>query len=108
MHAIAVSEFGGPEVLELRDVPIPEPGPGQLRVRVRASTVAKIDISTQGALAPAPRGTPYEQAATIPLAGLTADRALALELSALAEARRLTLRVAQTIPLAEAAKAQHR
>jgi NADPH:quinone reductase-like Zn-dependent oxidoreductase len=32
----------------------------------------------EGALARAPRGKPYEQAATIPLAGLTADRALAL------------------------------
>jgi NADPH:quinone reductase-like Zn-dependent oxidoreductase len=142
MLAIAVPEFGGPEVLELRDVPIPHPGPGQVRVRVRASTVAKIDISTrngaisqagllapqqdiglgwdvagtvdavgggvgrfgvgdeviglrdllfafpgahaeyvvlhQSALARAPRGTTHAQAATIPLAGLTADRALAL------------------------------
>jgi NADPH:quinone reductase-like Zn-dependent oxidoreductase len=47
MLAIAVPEFGGPEVLELRDVPIPTPGPGQARVRVRSSTVAKIDISTR-------------------------------------------------------------
>jgi NADPH:quinone reductase-like Zn-dependent oxidoreductase len=47
MYAIAVSDFGGPEVLELRDIPIPEPDPGQLRVRVRASTVAKIDIGRE-------------------------------------------------------------
>ncbi|MDP9347476.1 MAG: NADP-dependent oxidoreductase [Actinomycetota bacterium] len=142
MYAIALSDFGGPEVLEVRDIPIPEPGLGQLRVRVRASTVAKIDISTrngaisrggllaphediglgwdvagtvdavgagvrrfavgedviglrdllfvfpgahaeyvvlhEGAVAHAPSGTPHEQAATVPLGGLTADRALAL------------------------------
>jgi NADPH:quinone reductase-like Zn-dependent oxidoreductase len=142
MYAIAVSDFGGPGVLELRQIPVPEPATGQLRVRVRASTVAKIDISTRagaisqaGLLAPheavglgwdvagtvdavgpgarrftagdeviglrdlmftfpgahaeyvlldepavahAPRATPHEQAATIPLAGLTADRALGL------------------------------
>jgi NADPH2:quinone reductase len=47
MYAIALSDFGGPEVLEVREIPIPEPGPAQLRVRVRASTVAKIDISTR-------------------------------------------------------------
>jgi NADPH2:quinone reductase len=40
MYAIALSDFGGPEVLEVRNIPIPEPAPGQLRVRVRASTVA--------------------------------------------------------------------
>src|SRR5258708_32464148 len=47
MYAIAISDFGGPDVLEVRDIPIPEPRLGQLRVRVRASTVAKIDISTR-------------------------------------------------------------
>jgi NADPH:quinone reductase-like Zn-dependent oxidoreductase len=30
MYAIALSDFGGPEVLEVRDIPIPEPGPGQV------------------------------------------------------------------------------
>ena len=34
MRAIQQTEFGGPEVLELRDVPEPEAGPGQVRVRV--------------------------------------------------------------------------
>lgn len=34
MRAIQISEFGGPEVLELADLPVPEAGPGQVLVRV--------------------------------------------------------------------------
>jgi NADPH2:quinone reductase len=34
MRAIQQREFGGPEVLELVDVPVPEAGPGEVRVRV--------------------------------------------------------------------------
>lgn len=34
MRAIQQREFGGPEVLELVDLPTPEPGDGQILVRV--------------------------------------------------------------------------
>lgn len=34
MRAIQVSEFGGPEVLELVELPDPEPGPGEVLIRV--------------------------------------------------------------------------
>src|SRR5215471_3858148 len=34
MRAIVVSEFGGPEVLSVREVPAPKPGPGQVAIRV--------------------------------------------------------------------------
>src|SRR3712207_2703523 len=34
MRAIQQTAFGGPEVLELVDLPDPEPGPGQVRIRV--------------------------------------------------------------------------
>ncbi len=43
MKAIAMTAFGGPEVLSLAEVPVPEPGPGQIRVRVRAAGVNPID-----------------------------------------------------------------
>jgi NADPH2:quinone reductase len=34
MRAIQMSEFGGPEVLELVELPVPEPGDGELLIRV--------------------------------------------------------------------------
>ena len=39
MKAVQLSRFGGPEVLELVDVPRPEPGPRELLVRVQAAGV---------------------------------------------------------------------
>lgn len=38
-----VDSFGGPETLELRDVPMPELGTGQVRVRVRAAGLNPMD-----------------------------------------------------------------
>ncbi|MBD2103637.1 NADPH:quinone reductase [Leptolyngbya sp. FACHB-261] len=43
MKAIRVREFGGPEVLQLEDVPDLQPGPGQVVVRVHAIGVNPVD-----------------------------------------------------------------
>jgi NADPH:quinone reductase len=43
MKAIQVHQFGGPEVLELHEVPTPKPGPGQILVRVHAAGVNPYD-----------------------------------------------------------------
>lgn len=43
MKAIRVHKFGGPEVLQLDDVPDPKPGPGQVLVRIRAAGVNPVD-----------------------------------------------------------------
>jgi NADPH:quinone reductase-like Zn-dependent oxidoreductase len=43
MQAIRYSQFGGPEVLELVELPDPRPGPGQIRVAVRAVGVNPVD-----------------------------------------------------------------
>jgi NADPH:quinone reductase-like Zn-dependent oxidoreductase len=37
MKAVRFSKFGGPEVLEIVDLPDPHPGPGQIRIAVRAA-----------------------------------------------------------------------
>jgi NADPH:quinone reductase len=44
MKAIRVSQFGGPEVLQLTDIPESTPGPGQAFVRIKASGINFIDI----------------------------------------------------------------
>ena len=43
MKAVRFSRFGGPEVLEIVDLPDPHPGPGQVRIAVRAAGVNASD-----------------------------------------------------------------
>ncbi len=43
MRAVEVARFGGPEVLELRDLPDPAPGPGQVVVATSACDVLFVD-----------------------------------------------------------------
>ncbi|HEX5368383.1 MAG TPA: NADP-dependent oxidoreductase [Dehalococcoidia bacterium] len=135
MKALTFSRFGGPEVLEVRELPERQPGPGEVRIRVAAATVNPTDLgfraNGQGAnleppyipgmemagvvdaagegsrwrpgdrvmaiviprrpeggamaesvvvpsdsVAPVPEGASMEQAATLPMNGLTVRRAL--------------------------------
>ncbi|MEV6378561.1 NADP-dependent oxidoreductase [Streptomyces sp. NPDC051773] len=48
MKAAAFHAFGGPEVLELMEVPTPEPGPGEVRVRVKAAGSQPTDCAVRG------------------------------------------------------------
>ncbi len=73
MQAVVIERSGGPEVLEIRDVPAPVPGPGELLVRVRASGVnpleAKIrqDPASRGISLPAILG--YEASGVVEALG---------------------------------------
>jgi len=53
MRAAVFAEFGGPEVVDVRKVPVPEPGPGQVRLRVEASSMNHLDLWVR-------RGLPIE------------------------------------------------
>jgi NADPH2:quinone reductase len=44
MQAIRVSATGGPEALQLEDIPTPEPGLGQIRLKVEAAGVNFVEI----------------------------------------------------------------
>ena len=44
MKAIQLRVPGGPEVLELVEVPLPQPGPGQVRVSARAIGAGGPDV----------------------------------------------------------------
>ncbi|MEU0536156.1 NADP-dependent oxidoreductase [Amycolatopsis tolypomycina] len=50
MRAMVIRRFGGPEVLELIEVPVPEPGPGQVRIRVAAAAVNPVDLATRSGM----------------------------------------------------------
>jgi NADPH:quinone reductase-like Zn-dependent oxidoreductase len=47
MKVIGLTRFGGPEVLEVIDLPEPHPGPGEVRVRVHAATVNPSDLAVR-------------------------------------------------------------
>jgi len=42
-RAVQLDSFGGPEVLNIREVPVPQAGPGQIRVRVTAAGLNPMD-----------------------------------------------------------------
>lgn len=44
MQAVQVHRFGGPEVLELAEVPDPTPGPGQVAIAVSHAAVGLVDV----------------------------------------------------------------
>ncbi|MEV5507484.1 NADP-dependent oxidoreductase [Streptomyces orinoci] len=50
MRAIVVRKSGGPEVLEMVEVPLPPAGTGQIRIRVAAAAVNPVDIATRSGL----------------------------------------------------------
>jgi NADPH:quinone reductase len=85
VRAIQITEFGGPEVLKLAEVPVPEPGPGQVLIAVDHAGVNYADTHQAE--------NSYLQAATLPLVpgsevvGRTEDgrRVLALTTSGYAE-----------------------
>lgn len=60
MKAIVIARPGGPEVLELRDVPSLTPTRGEVRVRVRATAVNRADLLQRMGHYPAPKDAPAD------------------------------------------------
>jgi len=67
MRAVQFSQFGGPEVLQIVDLPDPHPGPGEVRIQVRAAGVNASDWKKrQGLMDPAlPQTLGYEAAGIV-------------------------------------------
>src|SRR5580692_11666643 len=67
LKAVRFSQFGGPEVLEIVDLPDPHPGPGQVRIAVRAAGVNASDWKKrQGLMDPElPQTLGYEAAGVV-------------------------------------------
>ena len=52
MKAVVCTRYGGPEVLEFRDVPMPEPKAGEVRVKVMATSMTSGDSRLRAARFP--------------------------------------------------------
>lgn len=58
MRALQASRVGGPEVLQLVDLPSPTPGRGQVRVRVHAASINRSDVKVRKGVLPSAGGFP--------------------------------------------------
>ncbi|MDQ0754240.1 NAD(P)H-quinone oxidoreductase [Arthrobacter sp. B3I4] len=56
MKAVYISKPGGPEVLELREVPPPVPGPGEVLIDVVAAGLNRADVQQRRGFYPPPPG----------------------------------------------------
>jgi NADPH:quinone reductase len=56
MKAVVITHFGGPEVLEIRDVPEPQCGPDEVLVHVRSTALNRADLLQRLGQYPAPPG----------------------------------------------------
>lgn len=56
MKAVYISEPGGPEVLDIRDVPAPVPGPGEVLIDVVAAGLNRADVQQRRGFYPPPPG----------------------------------------------------
>ena len=57
MKAVVITRFGGPEVLEIQNVPAPQPGPDEVLVRVHGSALNRADLLQRLGRYAAPPGT---------------------------------------------------
>ena len=71
MRAVVVQEQGGPEVLQIVELPEPSPGPGEVRVDVRAAGVNFLDIQQRSGVyrMPTPFPAGNEGAGTVSAVG---------------------------------------
>ena len=53
MRAAVFENFGGPEVVEVKKIPVPKPGPGEVRIKVEAAAMNHLDLWVR-------RGLPIE------------------------------------------------
>lgn len=67
MRAAVFSDFGGPEVVEVRKMPVPEPRAGEVRVKVEAAAMNHLDLWVRRGL---PVETPMPHIGGSDIAGL--------------------------------------
>jgi NADPH:quinone reductase-like Zn-dependent oxidoreductase len=110
MQAVFITRRGGPEVLEVRELPDPVPGPGQVRIDVRAAGLNFADVMARMGLYPdapkLPAVVGYEVAGEVDAVGpgvaapAPGDRVLALVRFG-GQAGKVVLPAEQAIPMPE-------
>jgi NADPH:quinone reductase-like Zn-dependent oxidoreductase len=66
MRAVSLRAFGGPEVLEIAEIPRPEPGPGEVLVRISAAGVNPADWKLRAGMLPKFGGPPMTPGLDLP------------------------------------------
>lgn len=73
MKAVVITEYGGPEVLAVQDVPEPQPGPDEVVVEVVCSAMNRADLLQRMGLYPAPGPKPKHEIPGLEFAGRIAE-----------------------------------
>ena len=60
MRAVVLTEFGGPEVLKISEVPAPTPGPDEVLVNVAATALNRADVLQRKGFYPNPFPSEYD------------------------------------------------
>ena len=76
MQAILATEFGGPDVLNLEEIPHPSAGAGQVRVRIHAVGVNPYDTYMRSGSYAIKPDLPYTPGADAAAVGQLAQRQL--------------------------------
>lgn len=59
MRAAFIRAHGGPEAIEVGELPVPEPGPGEVRVRMAAAALNHLDLFVRSGIPGVPVGMPH-------------------------------------------------
>ena len=76
MRAAVFGDFGGPEVIEIKNVPMPDPGPGEVRIKVEAAAMNHLDLWVRRGLpiqTPMPHIGGSDIAGVVDMVGVGAD-----------------------------------
>lgn len=92
-RAVGFLEFGGPEVLQVVEMPVTDPGPGEVSIRVAAAAVNPTDtVLRTGVRKPPPWDPPYvpgmDAAGTIDAVGAGVDLEVGTQVMAVVTPRR--------------------
>lgn len=69
MRAVVLDQYGGPEVLHVKEIPDPEPGPDEVLVRIAATALNRADLMQRQGRYPQPGGKPQYEIPGLEFAG---------------------------------------